>query len=69
MNTRLRQLSQIQVDSLGRYALLATSAQRAEAHALSPDAERYRGAVIESALISFSDAYDRIENRLPAPRR
>lgn len=68
MDTRLRRLSPKEVPSLGRYALLAKAAQRDAAHALSPDAERYRGAVVDPALTSFSDAYDRIENRLARPK-
>ena len=68
MNTRLRRLSPKEMPSLDRYALLAKTAQRDAAHALSPDAERYRGAVVDPALTSLSDAYDRIENRLARPK-
>jgi oligoendopeptidase F len=68
MNARLRRLSPKEMDSLGRYALLARTAQQDVAHALSSATEQYRGAVIDPTLTSFADAYDRIENRLPRPK-
>ncbi len=68
MEARLRQLSRQEVNSLGRYALLARTAQQDAAHALSPATEQYRGAVIDPALTSYADAYDRIENRLARPK-
>ena len=68
MDTRLRRLSPKEVPSLGRYVLLAKAAQRGAVHALSPDAERYRGGIVDPALTSFSDTYDRIENRLARPK-
>ncbi len=68
IDTRLRSLSASEAASLGRYALLAKSAQRDAAHVLSPEAERYRGAVVDPALTSLSDAYDTIRARLAAPK-
>ena len=68
IDSRLRRLSPEEAASLGRYALLAKSAQRNAAHALSPDAERYRGAVVDPSLTNFSDAYDKIKTRLVTPK-
>ncbi len=68
MDSRLRRLSPNEAAALGRYTLLANAAQRDAAHALSSDAERYRGAVLDPSLTSLSDAYDRIANRLTRPR-
>ena len=68
MDSRLRRLSPSEAASLGRYALLAESAQRDAAHALSPDAEQYRGAVVDPSLTSFSDAYDQIKTYLAPPK-
>ena len=68
MDSRLGRLSPKEAASLGRYALLAKSAQRDAAHALSPDAERYRGAVVDPSLTSFSDAYDQIKTHLAPPK-
>jgi oligoendopeptidase F len=67
MDDRLRGLSPREVNSLGRYVLLAQTAQRDAAHALPPDAEQYRGAVIPPSLNSFADAYDRIQAHLTCP--
>ena len=68
MDSRLRRLSLHEATSLGRYALLAEAARRDAAHALSSDAERYRGSVVDTSLISFSDAYDRIDDHLVRPK-
>ena len=68
MDSRLRRLSPEEAASLGPYALLAKSAQRDAAHALSPDAERYSGAVVDPSLTNFSDAYDKIKTRLVTPK-
>jgi oligoendopeptidase F len=68
MDVRLLQLSPDEVNSLGKYKFLAQSAQHDIDHALSPDAERYRGAVVPPALNSFTDAYDRIDGHLTRPK-
>ena len=67
MDDRLRRLSPIQTASLGRYVLLAQTAQREAAHALSVDAERYRGEVYAPMLNSLYDDYARIEGGLKRP--
>lgn len=68
MDARLRRLSPAEVNQLGPYKFLAQSAQRDADHALSPDAERYRGAVVLPALSSFGDAYDRLDAHLTRPK-
>lgn len=68
MDDRLRRLSPKEAIALGRYTFLAKAAQRGAAHALSPDAEQYRGAVVAPSLTSFADAYDRIEAHLAPPK-
>ncbi len=68
MDDRLRRLSPIQTASLGRYVLLAQTAQREAAHALSVDAERYRGEVYAPVLNSLYDDYARIEGGLKRPK-
>ncbi len=68
MDDRLRRLSPIQTASLGRYVLLAQTAQREAAHALSVDAERYRGEVYAPMLNSLYDDYARIEGGLKRPK-
>jgi len=68
MDNRLRSLSSRQMNSLGRYAFLAKTAQRDAGHALSPDAERYRGTVVSPSLDRIADAYDRIDAQLARPK-
>jgi len=58
MVTRLQRVTPNQIASLGKYAKLARDAQHSAAQRLTPEAERYRGAVTLATLQSISDAYD-----------
>ena len=68
MDTRLRRLPPRDVNSLGPYKFMARSAQHDATHALSPDAERYRGAIFSPTLNRFADAYNRLDGRLVRPK-
>jgi oligoendopeptidase F len=67
MDSRLNKVPVSSVPSLGRYAFLASTAQREASHDLSPDAEHYRKAVIDPAEQNIADAYDRLDARLKSP--
>jgi oligoendopeptidase F len=68
IDSRLRKVAASSVPSLGKYVFLARSAQRKASHDLSPEAERYRGAVVPPAEQSIADVYDQLDARLRSPR-
>jgi oligoendopeptidase F len=68
MNARLRRVPSGLVLSLGTYAFLARMAQQDATHGLSPDAQRYRGAVVLPAEQNIADAYDLLDARLGSPK-
>ena len=59
VSSRLRRVPPSAVATLGLYALLAREVQSEAAHALSPEVERYRGAVTSVMEERIADAYDR----------
>jgi oligoendopeptidase F len=65
---RLRKLPASAIPSLGKYAYLARQAQADKAHALSPDAERYRGAVTVPAESDIGDAYDQLDGTMKSSK-